>query len=580
MKSLKYADILARNRELGQLAVGHPYRIALLSNLVINQLGEILEFVLRTRGINAEVVYGDYDNIVQDSIRLKDVDAVVIFWEAANLVDGLHACAEIKGAEELAQLGERVEHEMELVLGNLRDVPLVLVNKFSGLLFTGDDLRDGALQRLCNRLNVCLDRLVSPHQILIKVDKVLAQVGLRAAADFRQLQSAKALYSIEFLKSYAEHVAPAFLAVAGRMRKVLVLDCDNTLWRGILGEDGESQIQMNASTPQGRVFREVQQILKGFRKQGILLALCSKNNVEDVDRILIGHPDMLLREDDLVAKKINWQDKATNLRQLSEELNLGLDSFVFVDDSAFEIGLVQDELPMVICVKVPETLSDYPAVMRSLAREFFVLVHTSEDFNKTEMYRQEQVRMETKARFASLDDYLSSLGLVVRIASNEAVSMARAAQLTQKTNQFNLTTRRYTEADLVHMLSEQGFVIILFAVSDCYGDYGITGLAIVKTETEVGIASIDTLLMSCRIIGRNVERVFFDYLVGKLQAMGIARLRAEYLRTPKNDQVSDFYDSLGFRRTIVETDLRKYDLKLADYQKSGIDYIEVKEDVG
>lgn len=580
MNLLKYSEILARNRELGRTAVGKPYRIALLSNIVVNQLGEILEFVLRGRGINAEVVYGDYDNIVQDSIRFKDVDAAVVFWEAANLVDGLHASAEDMEANELAALVERVEREMELALGNLRDVPLVLFNRFSALLFARDDLRNGALQRLCDRLNATLDRIVSPHQIAVNMDRVLAQVGLSAAADFRQFQSAKALYTIELFKSYAEHVAPAFFAVTGRIRKVLVLDCDNTLWDGILGEDGDSQIQMNNATRSGRIFREVQQILKGFRKQGVLLALCSKNNSGDVDRILTDHPDMLLRNDDWVAKKINWQDKATNLRQMSAELNLGLDSFVFVDDSSFELGLVQDELPQVACVKVPETLSDYPAVMRRLAREFFVLSRTSEDLRKTEMYRQEQMRGETKARFATLDDYLRSLGLLVRVAWNDAISVARAAQLTQKTNQFNLTTRRYTEADLARMLAEGNFAIATFAVSDRYGDYGITGLAIVQIEAEGGVASIDTLLISCRVIGRNVECAFFDYLVGKLRAMGVAKLQAEYLRTPKNDQVSGFYDSLGFHTIVAEAGLWKYDLTLADYQQSEIDYIEVKENAG
>lgn len=578
MKSFKYSEILARNRELGLTVVGKPFRIALLSNIVVSQLGDILEFFLRERGLNAEVVHGDYDNIVQDSTRFKDVDCVIVFWEAANLVDGLHACAEGMRGEELAALAERVEREIELALNNLGDVPLVLFNRFSALLFAHDDLRDGALHRLCDRLNTTLDRSVSPHQIPVNIDRVLAQVGLSAASDFRQFQSAKALYTIELLKSYAEQVAPALLAVTGRIRKVLVLDCDNTLWGGILGEDGDSQIQINTLTRQGRIFREVQQIIQGYRKQGVLLALCSKNNPDDVDRILTDHPDMLLRNNDFIVRKVNWQDKATNLRQISAELNLGLDSFVFVDDSSFEIGFVQDELPQVACVKVPETLSDYPAVIRRLAREFFVVSRTSEDFLKTEMYRHEQARVETKVGFASLDDYLKSLGLVIRIAWNEAVSVTRAAQLTQKTNQFNLTTHRYTEADIARMIAGDDIAIATLAVSDRYGDYGITGLAIVYLEKEGGVAKIDTLLMSCRVIGRNIESVFFDYLVGKLQAKGVVKLDAEYLRTLKNEQVSGFFDSLGFHAIVEEAGFKEYELVLSDYRQSGIDYIQVRED--
>jgi FkbH-like protein len=556
---------------------GKPYRIALLSNIVIHQLCEILEFVLRRRGINAHVICGTYDNIVQDSIRFKDADTVVLFWEAANLVDGLGASAEAMEAVELASLADRVEREMELVLENLRDVPLVLFNRFSAQIFTYTVLRDGALTLLCDRLNAKLEKMVRSHQIAVNMDSVLAQVGLSDAVDFRQFQSTKALYTIELFKSYAEHVAPAILSVTGRMRKILVLDCDNTLWGGILGEDGDDQILMNSSTRSGRVFHEVQQILKGFRRQGVLLALCSKNNLEDVDRILKEHPDMLLKNDDWVAKRVNWLDKATNLRQLSAELNVGLDSFVFVDDSAFEIGLVQDELPQVACMKVPEVLSDYPAMVRRLAREFFVLSRTAEDQRRTEMYRAAQERNQTQALFASLDDYLKALDLMVRVEWGEAISVARAAQLTQKTNQFNLTTRRYTESDLTRMLVEGDFAITTFAVSDRYGDYGITGLAIIRIEARREVAYLDTFLMSCRVIGRNVERAFFDYLVGKLRKIDIRKLQAEYFKTLKNDQVAGFYDSLGFYRKFSEAGSREYELVLGDYQQSGIDYIQVRE---
>ena len=576
MKSLKYSEILAGNRELGRYAVGRPYRIALLSNIVINQLGEILEYMLRRQGINADVIYGSFDNIVQDTIQLKDVDAAVVFWEVANLVEDFSSKSAAMGEDQLDLLVERVEREMEMAIRNLQDIPLVLFNRFSALLFEHDDLRDGVLQRLSNRLNAFLDRIVYHHQIIVKTDWVIAKVGLAVAADFRQFQSTKALYSIEFLKTYADYVVPAFLAVTGKQRKILVLDCDNTLWGGVLGEDGDSQIQMNSSTRCGRIFREVQQILQGFHKRGILLALCSKNNAVDVNRILTLHPDMVLRDSDFVNKKINWQDKASNLRQMSEELNVGLDSFVFVDDSSFEIGLVQDELPQVKSIRVPETLSDYPSALRRMVRDFFVFSYTSEDLHKTEMYRQEQVRVETKARFESLDDYLISLGLVVRVAWNEAISVERVSQLTLKTNQFNLTTRRYAEADIARMLSDEHFIVTSFAVSDRYGDYGTTGLAIIKLMPDGVSACIDTILMSCRVIGRKVELAFFDFLVVKLQAMGFEKLYAEYFKTQKNDQVSLYYDTLSFYKIQECSDMKSYVLNLDDYRRSGINYIEVR----
>lgn len=212
--------------------------------------------MLRENGINVEIIYGDYDNIVQDSVRFKDIaDAVVVVWEAANFVEGFHVTSCTMSSAELSALRLRVEGEISLVLQNLTHVPLVLFNRFSSLIFSADELGLGPLAGLCGRLNIFLDQHVVVNQVVVDIDRVLAKVGLDSATDFRQFQSTKSLYSIDFIKAYAEHIEPAFRVAIGRGRKVLVLDCDNTLWGGILGEDGESRIQMSDATRQGRVFR-------------------------------------------------------------------------------------------------------------------------------------------------------------------------------------------------------------------------------------------------------------------------------------------------------------------------------------
>ncbi len=578
MKSLKYSEILRRNHELGTVLSGEKYRIALLSNIVVNPLKEVLEFALREQGIPAEVIVGDYDNIVQDSSRFSEAKAVIIFWEACNLTQGLHAIIMSQSEDAISSLAERVENEMDLVLKNLQHIPLVLINSFSSLLFSADELRDGPLKQLCGRLNAALRKRVAPNQLIVDLDSVLANVGLAAAADFRQFQSSKALYSIEFLKTYAGAVEPAFLAATGRVRKVLVLDCDNTLWAGILGEDGASGIQMSESSLKGRVFREIQQILTGFRRQGILLALCSKNNPEDVEHVLTSHPDMILKMEDLVAMKVNWQNKATNLQSLAAELNLGLDSFVFVDDSSFEIGLIEKELPQVKCVCVPEVLSEYPFVIRELARDFFSLSRTAEDMQKTEQYLHEQQRRKQAAKFESIDDYLGSLGLKLHVSWGKDVPVARAAQMTQKTNQFNLTTRRYTEGDIRRMLDDPNYRVAVFSVVDRYGDYGVSGMAIIEKERNgEKAARVDALLMSCRVIGRNVEYAFFDQLVNELRQAGIESLSAEYIATPKNGQVAQFYDGMGFDVTVSNETQRVYLIRLDTYRPRDIGYIELME---
>lgn len=571
---MKYTEILARNRQLGEaLRDRKPYRVVLLSNIVVSPLVDVLEYALRSIGIPARIEVGDFDNIVQDSERFANVDAAVIFWETCNLVDGLHARIGSMETQEIEGIRSRTESEIALVMRNLARVPLVLFNAFSSLVFTASELRPSPLARLARSLSCVLDD--HDKALRVDLDSVLAITGLQSATDFRQFQSSRALYSMPFFKNYAAHVVPAFASVAGRARKVLVLDCDNTLWGGVLGEDGEQGIQAGPATRIGKVFREVQSLLQGFRREGILLAICSKNNPEDVRHVFDHHPDMLLSNEDFAATRVNWQDKASNLRELAAELNVGLDSFVFVDDSDFELGLIRDMLPEVATVHVPRELSEYPQVMREARRLFFNLTRTAEDGRRTQMYQEEIQRRSDAIAFASVDDYLRSLGLVLSIARNRREDAARIAQMTQKTNQFNLTTRRYTETDVLGFLDDGGYVLFSFSVADRYGDYGVTGLAIIEWQGS-DEARIDVFLMSCRVIGRNIERAFMDEIVASLQMNGVKRIRAEYLRTPKNDQVCSLLDSLGFEQTGGDNERKQYHLLVEAYIPQNIEYIRIQ----
>ena len=371
--NMKWSQIIKRNRELGD-AMSEPIkRIALLGNTTISHLKEILELELREAGLSVEVIVGDYDSILQDSKRYSSYDAAIIFWEVGNLVEGFHNQHYLFNATRLNALAEKVESEMQLTLKNLTSTPLVLINCFTSKFFDSNILRQSTLMKLCNRLNSALKGMISSNQIIVDIDGVIALTGLKGAVDFRQFQSSKSLYTKDFYSNYARLVKPAFLAANGFVRKILVLDCDNTLWSGIVGEDSDNQLEMSDTTLKGKSFQDVQYIVQSFQRNGILLALCSKNNLSDIDRVLNKHPDMVLKNEDFVAKKVNWQDKATNLRELAKDLNLGLDSFVFVDDSEFEIGLIQKELPMVKTILVPENISEYPALMRAIEREFFSL---------------------------------------------------------------------------------------------------------------------------------------------------------------------------------------------------------------
>jgi FkbH-like protein len=570
---MKYTEILKRNKELAQELIGEKYKVAVISNITIAQLKEVLELSLREKAINAEVVLADYDAIVQESHRFSDVNAVVIFWELINLVDGLQSKIYLMSQDEIDRLANKVESEIDIVLNNLKNVPLVLINQFSAALLDSNSLKQGPLQKLGEHLNKALRTSVTSTQVLVDIESVFSRIGIDQCRDLRHFHSSKTLYTIDFFRKYTETVLPAFQSVNGRTKKVLVLDCDNTLWGGILGEDGETGIRMSDATAKGKIFKEVQTILLGMQKEGVLLALCSKNNEEDVNRILNNHPDILITDKHIASKKINWQDKASNIAEMAEELNLGLDSFVFIDDSNFEVGLVKQELPMVEVVQVPVNLSEYPLLLKELKMFFFSLNNTDEDKNKTAMYLQERKRKEQIKVHDSIDNYLASLGLSVNILWNKSISVPRTAQMTQKTNQFNLTTKRYTESDIIRMLDDPEYEIAVFSVSDDFGDYGVTGMSIIHIQDSV--ASIDSLLMSCRVIGRNVELAFFDQLVNFLLKKNIKVLHATYASTPKNKQVESFYDRLGFTATLSNEHQKDFTIQLENYKMNNLPYIKI-----
>lgn len=567
-----YSEILRENAALGKSLEGSPaYRVSVLSNIVVAQLNSLLECALRRSGINAIVASGGYDNILQDSVESRGSDLAVIFWEACNLAPSLPARANLVDTLELENA---VQAQMDLVLRNLADVPLVLVNRFCALPFSRWNIHPDAYEDLCARLNVHLGNAAAafPNVMLVDTMRTFAEAGLSQAADFRFFYSSKALYSLEFFHAYVDQVAPVIRAGAGRARKALIFDCDHTLWKGVLGEDGFEGIEMSSETKAGAIFEEVQLIAAGLSEKGVIIGICSKNNPEDVDAVFAEHKNASLKERHLSIRKVNWDDKVRNLEQIAVELNIGMDAIVFVDDSRFEIERVRESLPDVLAIQVPENLYEYPNLMRKTARSFFQKEITAEDRKRGEMYRQEAGRAATTSQFRDLEDYLASLELEVTVHIDNLEHVARLAQLSQKTNQFNLTTKRYSESEIRRFIESARHRVLSFSVRDKFGDYGLVGMGI----GEIGagkVASLDTFLMSCRTIGRNVEFPAIDFLIQSLREAGADWIDAAYVPTRKNQQVGDFYNRLGFEETAAAEGGKSYRLECALYQRRKYDYI-------
>lgn len=359
-------------------------------------------------------------------------------------------------------------------------------------------------------------------------------------------------------KPFLEWFGRKIEQVSLKRKKSLVLDLDNTIWGGILGEDGIDGIKVGGDYP-GKAYHLFQEALLELAKSGVILAICSKNNENEALEAIENNPFMVLRKDSFATWRINWNDKASNIREIAEELNIGLDSMVFVDDSPSERELVRQSLPMVAVPEFPSQPYELIPFYKSLVENYFrVYTLTDEDRAKTEQYKANALRARSKESFTDLDSFIRSLDIRMKIEPANGFNIPRIAQMTQKTNQFNLTTKRYTEAD-IRMQLEAGWRIYCMSAADRFGDYGITGCILVDGQ------EIDTFLMSCRVLGKGIETAFLKTVMGILRADGYETLSASFIPTAKNMQVVDFYDRCGFEATDVkESGEKEYRMDLKD----------------
>ena len=284
---LKYSEIISFNRSLGKsLEENGDYKISIISNVVCLQINEIIEYAFRVKGVPANVKLGDYDNIIQDSLKFKDSDLIIIFYEISNLIEGLQYKIETFNQKKIDELISFVKAQIDLVFINLRETKLVLFNKFSSLLFNIENIEKSKFYLFIEQLNNYLEEYAPLNIILIDTDKVISKVGSIKSMDSRNYRYSKALYTVDFYKNYVKFVQPIILAVNGKAKKVLAVDCDNTLWKGVLGEDGFDEIEMSVLTKDGSIFHDVQNLILALVNRGVILCLVSKNNIDDIDNVI------------------------------------------------------------------------------------------------------------------------------------------------------------------------------------------------------------------------------------------------------------------------------------------------------
>ena len=542
---------------------------------------DLLNVYLRKHGLlngtKIEIVSGNYDDPIGDIALFTQtgVEQIVLLPFFDSLLPSFEAQLESLDSAIIDSKEAELRQRYRMVFGKARAVPVIYLGTFHRLGKPVDADNRDLVSVVLSRFNAALleEAATFANVRIIDTEDIVRTVGQNAAFDLRFYFRNKSPYTGVYMNELAQRISSASRGFGAYFYKVLTLDCDNTLWGGVIGENLISGIKLDRYDYPGNIFWLVQKEFSALERQGTLLALVSRNNPDDVDEVLHNHPDMVLKESQIVAKKVNWDDKPSNLRVLAKELNVGLDSFVFLDDSSFECDAVRQQLPMVKVVRVPDTLSEYPKVVAEIKSLFLAGGSSAESIGKTEQYRQRAVTEDLKAQFETQEEYLASLELKVELTRNARASAGRISELSQKSNQFNLTTRRYSVAEIEQMMEGGGHAVYSLAVSDKFGNAGLTGVVVMQYTGKV--ASIENFFMSCRVIGRGVETAIWTRIVAEAIKRGCTELRAEFISSPKNAQVADFYDNLGMTMTKECDGARRYSIAVTDFNEPPNFWIEM-----
>ena len=544
-------------------------RLAVSRNVTIESIEPYLQYLACDMGFRAEVVLGGFDNFVQESLgSAPDIfrgalDAVLVFTPLpalSPLLDtGFAGLSPVQADDEC----KRIVALFGAVVNGIRAQTdaMILWHGMEVPVYAALGIQDAQLQggqaALVARLNEGLRAALAAvgNAFMVNTQACLARVGARQFYDTRYWHLARAPYSRKGLAEIAFEDFKFIRSLKGRTRKCLVLDCDNTLWGGIVGEDGVAGIKLGQNHP-GSAFVEFQQEVLSHYHRGVILALCSKNNEEDVWEVFDKHPDMVLKREHIAAWRINWADKPSNLRALASQLNIGCDSLFFVDDSDFECNLVRQQMPEVQVLQLPKERPGEYRWLLAACGAFDLPYLTEEDRQRGALYQAENIRSLARTETTDLDAYCRSLGMALEIGYADAFTIPRIAQQTQKTNQFNLTTRRYTEADIARFSESAEHDVLWLKVTDKFGDMGIVGSCVVSYQGDAAV--VGTLLMSCRALGRGVEARFVSEVMHLARQRGAQHMLGQYIATAKNAQVAGFFVSLGFKATASDGEVGEW----------------------
>lgn len=540
---------LAQNEE----SIGAtPLKISVLRSFSLEPVIPILKAAAWLNRIDLDVTIGEFNTYAQDIYSpsspayLPETDGVILAVQTRDIAPDIwrgEAIDKSRTAEVVSEFqglikAFRSHSDAYLVVHNLEQP----ARAADGIL----DIQSAISQRQAiTEINAGLVREAAQYRgvHILDYDGLVSRHGRAMWSDEERWLTMRLPVSMENLRHLADEWLKFLVPFSGRMAKALIVDLDNTLWGGVLGEEGQDGIQLDGEYP-GAAFQAVQRTLLDLSKRGIILGICSKNNEKDVLEALESHPGMIVKPNDFSVIKINWQDKATNINEIAAELNIGTDAIAFFDDNPTERLWVRESLPDVHVIELNDNPLSYADALRD-APVFERLSIVAEDKERSRHFAGQRQRKDLQASVASVEDYYRSLDMKLDVFSVGAQDIPRVAQLTQKTNQFNLTTRRYSEADIARYVDDSDYQVYAARLTDRFGDSGIISVVIVKTEDHT--AKLDTFLMSCRVIGRTVETAILAIVAAELNDKGITTLSGCFIPTEKNAPARNFLTDHGFK---------------------------------
>lgn len=554
--SFNFDDYFVALDQIGKvvdLSAYKPIKIAVLRSYTVEAIEPILRLRLILEGYNPVFFFGDFNqynqeilnlnsnfyrfkpNLVLLMLRLEDV-LPSFFW---NFGEQQFWDKEIKDfCEHFLQLIQRLNDNLV--------APIIIQNM--SLFYPYYGIYDAQIvanqSKYVELINFEFREIASknPNVFIWDFAQYALHYGLANIYDSKLWYLARSPFKVSAYVSIAYDLMRYILSILGNIKKCIVLDLDNTLWGGVIGEDGINGIALGQDYP-GICYVDFQRELLKLYHRGIILAINSKNNEKDVFEVLEKHPHMILRRNHFAAYRINWSDKVSNLQLLANDLNISIDSIIFIDDNQFECELVAKHHPECAVVPVPDKPYLLPLLIQKLPYIENIRL-TSEDLRKGSMYYAKVERQKFESTAASLENFLDGLGMQVMIKKADDFSIPRIAQLTQKTNQFNMTTHRYTEADIINFVNSADGVVFSVAARDRFGDHGIIGVVILKLAAD-DCWMIDTFLLSCRVIGRAIEETMLAFIVDFVRGKKCQKLVGEFIATAKNKPAADFYSKMG-----------------------------------